>query len=49
MGKTREEVLANKTITANFDAQGYGMGYVKTEDYVSMLYRAAEKRYPRKK
>lgn len=49
LGKTLEEVLANKTITANFDAQGYGMGYVKTEDYVSMLYHAAEKRYPRKK
>jgi cyclase len=49
LGKTLEEVIANKSITANFDAQGYGKGYVKTEDYVSMLYRAAEKRYPRKK
>ena len=49
LGKTLEEVLANKAITANFDAQGYGMGYVKTQEYVSMLYRAAEKRYPRKK
>lgn len=49
LGKTLEEVLANKSITANFDAQGYGNGYVKTADYVSMLYRAAEKRYPRKK
>ncbi len=49
LGKTLEEVLANKTITANFDAQGYGMGYVKREEYVSMLYRAAEKQYPRKK
>ncbi len=49
LGKTLEEVLANKSITANFDAQGYGNGYVKTEDYVSMLYRAAKKRYPRKK
>ena len=49
LGKSLEEVLANKAITANFDAQGYGMGYVKTQEYVSMLYRAAEKRYPRKK
>jgi cyclase len=49
LGKSLEEVLANKAITANFDAQGYGLGYVKTQDYVSMLYRAAEKRYPRKK
>lgn len=49
LGKSLEEVLANKSITANFDAQGYGNGYVKTQDYVSMLYRAAEKRYPRKK
>jgi len=49
LGKSLEEVIANKAITANFDAQGYGNGYVKTQDYVSMLYRAAEKRYPRKK
>ena len=49
LGKSLEEVLTNKAITANFDAQGYGMGYVKTQEYVSMLYRAAEKRYPRKK
>lgn len=49
LGKTLEEVIANKSITANFDAQGYGSGYVKTQDYVSMLYRAAEKRYPRRK
>lgn len=49
LGKSLEEVLANKAITANFDAQGYGLGYVKTQEYVSMLYRAAEKRYPRKK
>ena len=48
LGKTLEEVIANKSITANFDAQGYGTGYVKTEDYISMLYRAAEKRYPRR-
>lgn len=48
LGKSLEEVLANKSITANFDAQGYGNGYVKTKDYLSMLYRAAQKRYPRK-
>ncbi len=49
LGKSLEEVLANKSITANFDAQGYGNGYVKTSEYVRMLYRAAEKRYPRRK
>jgi cyclase len=48
LGKSLEEVLANKSITANFDAKGYGNGNVKTKDYLSMLYRAAEKRYPKK-
>jgi cyclase len=48
LGKSLEEVLTNKSITANFDALGYGDGNVKTQDYLTMLYRAAKKRYPRK-
>jgi len=49
LGKSLEEVLANKSITANFDAQGYGRGAVSREAYIRMLYSAAEQRYPRKK
>ena len=49
LGKSLEEVLANRSITANFDARGYGNGNVKTQDYLSMLYRSAEKAFSEKK
>ena len=49
LGKTLEEVISNKSITANYDNKGYGNGLVKTQDYLQMLYRSAMKRYPKNK
>ncbi len=41
--KTEEEVLAMSEITQEFDAQGYGSGFIKTEDFVKLLYKEAAK------
>jgi cyclase len=43
--KSKEEVLANKEITQEYDALGYGDFYISTEKFVTMLYGMAEAKY----
>lgn len=43
--KTKEEILANKEITQEFDAQGFGDFYISTEKFVTMLYDLAKTKY----
>lgn len=42
---SKEEILANKEITKEYDALGYGDGYVSTEKFVSMIYKLTEAKY----
>ncbi|MAP81887.1 MAG: MBL fold metallo-hydrolase [Aequorivita sp.] len=43
--KTLEEVMAMTKLTEQYDAEGYGDGFVKTEDFLKMLYnQVAEER-----
>lgn len=43
--KSKEEVLANKEITREYDALGFGDGYISTEKFVTMLYDMAQTKY----
>jgi len=49
LNKTLDQVKANKSITAQFDAQGFGKGYMSTSKYVEMLYQEASKKYTKSK
>lgn len=42
-GKTEEEVAANKTLTSDYDALGYGDGSISAESFLKILYKAVAK------
>lgn len=41
LGKTEDEVAKMKDIVGPYDAKGYGKGFVKTEDFLRILYKDA--------
>ena len=43
-GKTLEEVLVNKNITKNYDAQGYGDGAITREIFITSIYNEIAKK-----
>ena len=43
-GKTLEEVLVNKNITKNYDAQGYGDGAITRELFITSIYNEIAKK-----
>ena len=43
-GKTLEEVLVNKSITKNYDAQGYGDGAITREIFITSIYNEIAKK-----
>lgn len=46
-GKTKEEVLAMKELTKEYDDAGFGDYYIKTETMVEMVYDIAKQKYPK--
>lgn len=48
LNKSLSEVKSNKAITAQFDAQGFGKGYVSTSQFIEMLYAEADKKYSKR-
>jgi len=44
-GKTLEEVLVNKNITKNYDAQGYGDGAITREIFITSIYNEIAKKF----
>ena len=48
LGKTEDEVAKMRDITEKYDAQGYGTGYVKNEDFLRTLYKDAVSGQPNK-
>lgn len=42
-GKTLEEVLAMKELTEKFDADGYGDGFITSEEILRIIYKDVEK------
>ncbi len=47
--KSKEEILANKEITKEYDAQGFGDHDITTEQFVTLLYRMAKAKYGERK
>ncbi|MEM7187405.1 MAG: MBL fold metallo-hydrolase, partial [Bacteroidota bacterium] len=43
--KSKEEILADKEITREYDQRGYGDFYISTEKFVGMLYDLAKAKY----
>jgi glyoxylase-like metal-dependent hydrolase (beta-lactamase superfamily II) len=43
--KTKEEILAMKEITKEFDAKGFGDGYISTEKFLELIYEQARRKY----
>ena len=43
-GETLEEVLVNKSITKNYDAQGYGDGTITRELFITSIYNEIAKK-----
>ena len=41
--KTEDEVAKMKDITADYDAQGYGKGFITTEAFLRMIYQEVDK------
>jgi len=37
-GLSKEQVLANKEVTQEYDAKGYGSGYISTEKFIGLVY-----------
>ena len=48
LNKSLSEVKSNKAITAQFDAQGFGKGYVSASQFIEMLYAEADKKYSKR-
>ncbi len=44
-GKSLEEVLAMKELTAPYDAEGFGDGFIKTKDFLTVLYEHATRKF----
>ena len=44
--KTEDEVVAMKDITKDFDAKGFGKGFISSEKIVRTIYQEVAKRYP---
>ncbi len=43
--KTEGQILANKQLTADFDRQGYGDGFISSERILKVMYDAAKEKY----
>jgi len=46
-GKTKEEILAMKELTKEYDAAGFGDFYITAEKFVAMIYDEAKRKYPK--
>lgn len=44
-GKTKEEILGMKEITAEYDAKGFGDGFISTEKFITLLYDITQRKY----
>jgi glyoxylase-like metal-dependent hydrolase (beta-lactamase superfamily II) len=42
---SKEEILANKEITKEYDALGFGDGYISTEKFVELIYKLTAAKY----
>lgn len=44
-GKSREEVMAMKNLSEEYDAKGFGAGFIATERFIGLIYDHAKKKY----
>ncbi len=43
--RSKEEILSMKEITTEFDARGFGDGYISTEKFLELIYDQARRKY----
>ena len=43
--KSKEEILAMKEITTEFDAKGFGDGFISTEKFIELIYDQTQRKY----
>ncbi len=44
-GKTKEQIIANKELTKDYDEKGFGDGFISTEKFVELIYDITKRQY----